>query len=137
MSSYIYNEMWRLYKEMIPVESIYNETRRSVFNIMNGMTSKILNTTGFIDAQYCHVVTTNKESLTKMLAEEQNPFKREKLARAIANLDAPVVAEMIEAWDKERQDIVGLVTAVATVAVSTAASAATSSAAITLGVPPA
>ncbi len=135
MTTYIYNEMWRLYKEMIPVESIYNETRRGMFNIMNGMTSKILNTTGFIDAQYCHVVSTNKESLTKMLVEEQNPFKRKKLAEAIANLDAPVVAEMIEAWDKEQQDIAGLVTAVATVVVSNAASATTGAAAVTLGVP--
>lgn len=119
---------------MIPVESIYDETRRSVFNIMNNMTSKILNTTGFIDAQYCHVVATNKESLKKMLTEEQNPFKREKLANAIANLDAPAVAEMIDAWNKEQQDLVALVSVVAAVMASTTASVATGAAATTLGV---
>lgn len=135
MTAYFYNKMWNLYEEMIPVDSIYNETRRGMFNIMNSMTSKILNTTGFIDAQYCHVVTTNKESLKKMLTEEQNPFKREKLAAAIANLDAPVVAEMIEAWDKEQQDITALVTTVATAVVSSTASAATGAAAASLGVP--
>lgn len=135
MTTYLYNKMWHVYEEMVPVETIYNEARRSMYNIMNGMTSKILSTTGFVDAQYCHVVVTNKESLTKMLTGEKNPYKREKLATAIVNLDAPVITEMIEAWDKEQQNIGDLVTTVATVMVSSTASAVTEATAAGLGVP--
>lgn len=116
MANYIYNEVCRICSDVIPVETIYNETRKTMFNLMNGMTSKILNTTGFIDAQYCHVVTTNKTSLFRMLSEETNTYKREKLAKAITELDATTISEMIEAWEREQQDVTGLVLAVAAAA---------------------
>lgn len=117
MTSYIYENFSKLYTEFVPMESIYNETRRSVFNIMNGMTNKILYHAGLVEAQYCHTVSTNKDVLQKMLLEEKCEFKQKKLAKAIVELDAETLGSMITEFQKE-QEAVGPLLAAAVAAVA-------------------
>jgi hypothetical protein len=108
----MYNALWKFYTDYIPVDTIYKETRHYAYNIVNGMTSKILNTAGLVEAQYCHTVTTNKEILTKILVEETNQFKREKIAKAITELDGEALATFIEEYKKEQENVSAIVGAV-------------------------
>lgn len=112
MTSYIYDNFSKLYTEFVPSESIYNESRRSVFNIMNGMTNKILHHAGLVEAQYCHAVSTNKEILQRMLLEEKCDFKKAKLAKAMVDLDAETLGAMIVEFQKEQENVGSLIAAV-------------------------
>lgn len=101
------------------MESIYNESRRSVFNIMNGMTNKILHHAGLVEAQYCHTVSTNKEILQQMLVEEKCEFKKKKLAKAMVDLDAETLGSMIIEFQKEQENVGALIASVVAVVTPT------------------
>lgn len=98
----MYNTVAKIYSDYIPVDTIYKETRHYAFNIVNGMTAKILQTAGLVEAQYCHSISSNKELVAEILNGELNKFKREKLVTAITELDGETVNLIIDEYKREK-----------------------------------
>lgn len=98
----MYNTVAKIYSDYIPVDTIYKETRHYAFNIINGMTAKILQTAGLVEAQYCHSISANKELVAEILNGEPNKFKREKLVTAITELDGETINLIIDEYKREK-----------------------------------